>query len=210
MCSLVPLWNLHNTRVGKPRDVLDAEGFADELGGGSSIDDLGTPIAEAFAAGSELERPHGTIVPSEKLGVAEDACSDPSLATSQSGNSLVKCKPLSQQQGCVPQEAERAHSIGLRCIDEALVGGGGVAGLWASRGILAVSAALYGTDTPFVKLLEARFSPSFLTALRFSLATLPLIPFLMRLNRGVFCAGIEVRTTTLLGYHLSGSIFFVV
>lgn len=76
-------------------------------------------------------------------------------------------------------------------------GDGGVeedgASMWASRGMLAGAAMLYGTNFGCVKLLEESVPMSLAAALRFSVALVPFIPFLKKVNPGVFRAGAEVR-----------------
>ena len=69
------------------------------------------------------------------------------------------------------------------------------AGLWASRGILAGVAMLYGTEFGCVKLLEETIPMSLAAVLRFTVAAVPFLPFLIKTNLGVFRAGVEVYTT---------------
>ncbi|CAN0380717.1 unnamed protein product, partial [Hapterophycus canaliculatus] len=64
--------------------------------------------------------------------------------------------------------------------------------LWASRGMLAGAAMLYGTNFGCVKLLEESVPMSLAAALRFSVALVPFVPFLRKVNPGVFRAGAEV------------------
>ena len=67
------------------------------------------------------------------------------------------------------------------------------AGLWASRGMLAGAAMLYGTNFGCVKLIEETVPMSLATALRFTVAVIPFLPFLMKINPGVFRSGVEVK-----------------
>ena len=66
------------------------------------------------------------------------------------------------------------------------------AGLWASRGILAGVAMLYGTEFGCVKLLEETIPMSLAAVLRFTVAAVPFLLFLIKTNLGVFRAGVEV------------------
>ena len=66
------------------------------------------------------------------------------------------------------------------------------AGLWASRGILAGVAMLYGTEFGCVKFLEETIPMSLAAVLRFTVAAVPFLPFLIKTNLGVFRAGVEV------------------
>ena len=66
------------------------------------------------------------------------------------------------------------------------------AGLWASRGILGGVAILYGTNFGCVKLLEETIPMSLAAVLRFTVAAVPFLPFLIKTNLGVFRAGVEV------------------
>lgn len=71
-----------------------------------------------------------------------------------------------------------------------LVGSG--VGIWASRGMLATAAVLFGTGFGCVKLLDEAIPMSLVTALRFTVAVIPFLPFLIKTNLGVFRAGVEV------------------
>ena len=66
--------------------------------------------------------------------------------------------------------------------------------LWASRGMLAAAAMIYGTNFGCVKLLEEGLPMSLAAALRFSVSVVPFIPALLRINRSVLMAGAEVCT----------------
>lgn len=66
-------------------------------------------------------------------------------------------------------------------------------GLWASRGMLAGAAALYGTNFGCVKLLEESVPMSLAAALRFTVAVVPFLPFLRKIKPGVVRGGFEVR-----------------
>lgn len=71
--------------------------------------------------------------------------------------------------------------------------GGAEDDLWTSRAMLAGAAMLYGTNFGCVKLLEESVPMSLAAALRFSVALVPFVPFLKKVNPGVFRAGAEVR-----------------
>ena len=60
------------------------------------------------------------------------------------------------------------------------------------RGILAAVAMLYGTKFGCVKLLEETIPMSLAAVLRFTVAAVPFLPFLIKTNLGVFRAGVEV------------------
>lgn len=64
--------------------------------------------------------------------------------------------------------------------------------VWASRGMLAGAAMLYGTNFGCVKLLEETVPMSLAAALRFSVALVPFLPFLRKIKPEVFKAGAEV------------------
>ena len=66
--------------------------------------------------------------------------------------------------------------------------------VWASRGMLAGAAMLYGTNFGCVKLLEETVPMSLAAALRFSVAFVPFLPFLRKIKPEVFKAGAEVCT----------------
>lgn len=89
-----------------------------------------------------------------------------------------------------PQELQRQRYAGEQGDGEGEEEKG--AGLWASRGMLAGAAMLYGTNFGCVKLLEESVPMSLAAALRFSVALVPFIPFLKKVNPGVFRAGAEV------------------
>ncbi|CBJ25502.1 conserved unknown protein [Ectocarpus siliculosus] len=79
-------------------------------------------------------------------------------------------------------------------------GGGAEDGLWTSRAMLAGAAMLYGTNFGCVKLLEESVPMSLAAALRFSVALVPFVPFLKKVNPGVFRAGAEVGLLNAIGY----------
>ena len=60
------------------------------------------------------------------------------------------------------------------------------------RGILAAVAMLYGTKFGCVKLLEETIPMSLAAVLRFTVAAVPFLPFLIKTNLGVFRAGVQV------------------
>lgn len=74
-------------------------------------------------------------------------------------------------------------------------------GLWASRGLLAGAAMLYGTNFGCVKLLEETVPMSLAAFLRFSVAMIPFVPFLSKMNKDIFVAGAEVRAVCPCGEH---------
>ncbi|CAM9582703.1 unnamed protein product [Ectocarpus sp. 12 AP-2014] len=78
--------------------------------------------------------------------------------------------------------------------------GGAEDGLWTSRAMLAGAAMLYGTNFGCVKLLEESVPMSLAAALRFSVALVPFLPFLKKVNPGVFRAGAEVGLLNAIGY----------
>ncbi|CAN0300024.1 unnamed protein product [Ectocarpus sp. 4 AP-2014] len=73
-------------------------------------------------------------------------------------------------------------------------------GVWTSRAMLAGAAMLYGTNFGCVKLLEESVPMSLAAALRFSVALVPFVPFLKKVNPGVFRAGAEVGLLNAIGY----------
>lgn len=96
-------------------------------------------------------------------------------------------------------DTRAATAVAERQEDQQSAGGGqgngeeDGASMWASRGMLAGAAMLYGTNFGCVKLLEESVPMSLAAALRFSVALVPFIPFLKKVNPGVFKAGAEVR-----------------
>ncbi|CAN0510151.1 unnamed protein product, partial [Scytosiphon promiscuus] len=58
--------------------------------------------------------------------------------------------------------------------------------------MLAGAAMLYGTNFGCVKLLEETVPMSLAAVLRFTLAVVPFLPFLVKTNLGVFRAGVQV------------------
>ncbi|CAN0379598.1 unnamed protein product [Ectocarpus sp. 8 AP-2014] len=78
--------------------------------------------------------------------------------------------------------------------------GGAEDGLWTSRAMLAGAAMLYGTNFGCVKLLEESVPMSLAAALRFSVALVPFVPFLKKVNPGVFRAGAEIGLLNAIGY----------
>ena len=66
-------------------------------------------------------------------------------------------------------------------------------GMWAPRGVLVVSAMLYGTNFGRVKLLQEIIPMSLAAAVRFTaVAVMPFLPIPIKINLGVFRAGVEV------------------
>lgn len=88
-------------------------------------------------------------------------------------------------------------------------GGGAEDGLWTSRAMLAGAAMLYGTNFGCVKLLEESVPMSLAAALRFSVALVPFVPFLKKVNPGVFRAGAEVRERETDASLVTGYIVYV-
>lgn len=84
---------------------------------------------------------------------------------------------------------QEASSIGVENSSE----GVGDIGVWASRGLLAAAAMIYGTNFGCVKMLEEALPMSLAAALRFSVSVVPFIPALLRINPAVLFAGAEVR-----------------
>ena len=73
-------------------------------------------------------------------------------------------------------------------------------GLWGSRGILVLVAILYGTNFACVKLLQQTVPVSLAFALRILISAFPLLPFLFKMNFGIFKAGVWIGIFSAIGY----------
>ena len=101
-----------------------------------------------------------------------------------------------EEQGGVREEEEEEEEKEEKEKEKGVVVGtavGSGVGLWASRGMLAGTAMLYGTNFGCVKLLEETIPMSLAAVLRFTIAVVPFLHFLRKINLGVFRAGVEVR-----------------
>eukprot|EP00903_Cladosiphon_okamuranus_P009371 g8935.t1 len=114
----------------------------------------------------------------------------------------AQTRPVGDNKGAtaVAEPQEGQQTVGGGQVDGQVDGEEGGASMWASRGMLAGAAMLYGTNFGCVKLLEESLPMSLAAALRFSVALVPFIPFLKKVNPGVFKAGAEVGLLNAIGY----------